>query len=130
MRQMHLDILSNHFDTTLNNYKPHTHLTVIESANPRQELDLLSLWEKYTEFRSNPVEATTLAKNYATVVSHIKKLPSVNLEDAVVIRDFLISNSSAYTTKQILTQINTWCNWSLRSKLIKIIEFFLLKSSL
>ena len=116
---MHWDILSNHFDTTLNKYKSHTHLTVIESAKPRQELDLLSLWEKYTEFRSNQVEATTLAKNYATVANHLKKLPSVNLEDAVLIRDFLISNSSVYTTKQILTQINTWCNWSLRSKLIK-----------
>ena len=43
----------------------------------------------------------------------------MNLQDAVIIKDFLISNSLAYTTKQILTQINAWCNWSLRSKLIK-----------
>ena len=116
-RQMHLDMLSDNFDGTLNKYKPHAHLTIIESFKPKQELDLLSLWEKYTEFRSKQVEATTLAKNYARVANHLKRLPSVNLEDAVLIRDFLLSSTSPYTTKRILTQFNACCNWALRSKL-------------
>ncbi len=100
-RQMHLDLLANNFDTTLNKYKPHTHLAVIEAFKPKPEIDLLSLWGKYTEFRSKQVEATTLAKNYARVANHIKNLPSNSLEDAVEIRDFLIANKSAYTTKHI-----------------------------
>lgn len=118
-RQMHLDLLANNFDTTLNKYKPHTHLAVIEAFKPKPEIDLLSLWGKYTEFRSKQVEATTLAKNYARVANHIKNLPSNSLEDAVEIRDFLITNKSAYTTKRILTQLNACCNWGLKSKLIK-----------
>ena len=122
-RQMHLDMLSDNFDATLSKYKPHAHLTIIESIKPKQELDLLSLWEKYTEFRSKQVEATTLAKNYDRLANHLKRLPSVNLEDAVLIRDFLLSSTSPYTTKRILTQINACCNWGLRSKLITTSPF-------
>lgn len=122
-RQMHLDVLSGNFDTTLNKYKPHAHLTVIEAIKPKQELDLLSLWDKYVEFRSKQVEATTLAKNYARVTNHLKRLPSVKLEDAVEIRDFLLSTTSPYTTKRILTQFNACCNWGLRSKLITVSPF-------
>ena len=35
-RQMHLDMLSDNFDATLSKYKPHSHLTIIESIKPKQ----------------------------------------------------------------------------------------------
>jgi len=60
---MHLYLLSDNFDSTLNKYKPHAHLTVIETIKPKAELDLVTLWGKYTEFRSKQVEITTIAKN-------------------------------------------------------------------
>lgn len=123
-RQIQLDMLADNFDSTLNKYKPHTHLTVIETIKPKTELNLITLWSKYTEFRSKQVEATTLAINYTRVENHLKKLPTTSLENAVAIRDFLISNNSSYTTKRILTQINAACNWGLKSKLITANPFY------
>lgn len=123
-RQMTLDLLSDNFDSTLNKYKPQSFLTVIETIKPKTELDLLTLWGKYTEFRAHQVEATTLAINYSRVENHLKKLPTKNLEDAILIRDFLVSSSSPYTTKRILTQINAACNWGLKSKLITTNPFY------
>jgi len=111
-RQMQLDVLSGNFDSTLGKYKPHSHLTVVEAIKSKQALDLGELWEKYTEFRSNQVEETTLAKNYARVTNHIGRFPTKSLSDAVVIRDFLLAKTSAYTTKRVITQLNACCNWA------------------
>lgn len=123
-RQMTLDLLADNFDSTLKKYKPQGFLTVIETIKPKTELDLVTLWGKYTEFRSHQVEATTLAINYTKIKNHLKKLPTTSLDDAVAIRDFLISNNSPYTTKRILTQINAACNWALKSKLIFANPFY------
>ncbi len=118
VRQMHLDMLSNNFDSTLAKYKPHTHLAVVEAISPKVALDLAQLWDKYTEFRSKQVSETTLKLNYARVTSHIQKLPIKSLSDAILIRDYLLSKNSAYTAKRIITQFNACCNWAVKSKLI------------
>ncbi len=99
-------------------------MTVIETIKPKTGLDLLTLWGKYTEFRAHQVEATTLTINYSRVENHLKKLPTKNLEDAILIRDFLVSSASPYTTKRILTQINAACNWAVKSKLITNNPFY------
>ena len=116
--QIHLDMLSDNFDSTLGKYKPHTHLTVVEAIKPKEALDLAQLWERYTEFRSKQVSETTLKLNYARVASHVQKLPVKSLSDAIVIRDYLLSKNSDYTAKRILTQFNACCNWAVKSKLI------------
>ncbi len=61
---MTLDLLADNFDSTLKKDKPQGLLTVIETIKPKTELDLTTLWGKYTEFRSKQVEVTTIAKNY------------------------------------------------------------------
>lgn len=123
-RQMHLDMLSENFDSTLSKYKPHTHLTVVEAIKPKQALDLAQLWEKYTEFRSNQVEETTLAKNYARVANHIQRFPTKSLDDAIAIKDFLLAKASAYTAKRVITQLNACCSWAVKSKLIGLNPFY------
>ncbi|MBV8885959.1 MAG: tyrosine-type recombinase/integrase [Chroococcidiopsidaceae cyanobacterium CP_BM_RX_35] len=124
VRQMHLDMLSGNFDSTLVKYKPVSHLTVVEAIKPKTGLDLAQLWDKYTEFRAKQVSETTLKLNYARVSSHIQKLPTKSLADAVLIRDSLLEKNSAYTAKRILTQINACCNWAMRSKLIDLNPFY------
>ncbi len=48
---------------------------------------------------------TTLKLNYARVTSHINKLPTKSLEDAIAIRDRLIKHNSPYTAKRIWIQL-------------------------
>ncbi len=93
-------------------------MTVVEAIKPKEAPDLAQLWEKYTIFRSNQVEETTLAKNYARVDNHIQRFPTKSLDDAIVIRDFLLSKTSAYTAKRIITQLNACYDWAIKSKLI------------
>ncbi len=64
------------------------------------------------------MSATTLRLNYARVASHIKKLPTKNLDEAIAIRDYLIPSNSAYTAKRILVQLAAYCKWAAKSKLI------------
>ncbi|MGG6265030.1 Arm DNA-binding domain-containing protein [Leptolyngbya sp. AN03gr2] len=116
------DIALERFDYTLEKYgKPKAPtLTVVEAVKPKAkpEVDLAQLWERYKEVRSKKVSETTMKLNYARVTGHIQKLPTVELEDAIAIRDHLLENNSGYTAHRIWVQFNACCKWALRSKLI------------
>jgi integrase len=113
------DIAFERFDYTLAKYgKSGPNLTVVEAIKPKPSLNLAELWERYTEARSKDVSETTLKLNYARVTSHINKLPTKSLEDAIAIRDHLIKHNSPYTAKRIWIQLNACCKWAKRSKLI------------
>ncbi|GET43384.1 Arm DNA-binding domain-containing protein [Microseira wollei] len=113
------DIAFERFDYTLAKYgKSQPNLAVLESPQPKPILNLAELWARYTEVRSNDVSETTLKLNYARVASHINKLPTKSLEDAIAIRDYLIKHNSPYTAKRIWIQLNACCKWAKRSKLI------------
>lgn len=119
VRQIQLDMLAGSFDSTLVKYKPRTHLAVVETIKPKEALDLAQMWEKYVEHRSKEVSETTVRLNYAKIASHIQKLPTKSLDDAVKIRDYLLAKNSAYTAKRVITQFNACCNWAIKSQLIK-----------
>ena len=100
------DIAFERFDYTLAKYgKSQPNLTVLESPQPKPSLNLAELWARYTEARSKDVSETTLKLNYARVASHINKLPTKSLEDAIAIRDRLIKHNSPYTAKRIWIQL-------------------------
>jgi len=114
------DIRVERFDYTLVKYGqplPPT-LIVIESIKPKANFDLAELWQRYTEFRASEVSETTLRLNYARVASHINKLPTKSLADAIAIRDHLTKNHSPYTAKRILVQLSACCKWARKSRMI------------
>lgn len=110
------DIVYERFDPTLNRYKPQSQLS-IATEPPKTVPTLGELWERYLEYRRPQVAETTFKLNYARVTSHIKKLPTRDLKDAVTIRDYLLQQNSAYTAKRIITQLSACCDWALKSKL-------------
>ena len=122
-RQIEQDILSDNFDSSLAKYKLQKPLTVIETIEPKQAITLLELWDKYTEYRKPQISETTLKLNYQTIGNHIKKLPFQEVSDASAIRDHLLQNNSAYTTKRIITQLNACCDWAYKSLLITTNSF-------
>ncbi len=114
------DIALERFDFTLVKYgkQKAPNLTLVEAIKPKSAFDLAQLWERYTEMQARKVSETTLKLNYTRVTSHIKKLPTRSLEDAIAIRDHLLENNSAYTAHRIWIQLNACCKWAKRSKLI------------
>lgn len=118
-RQIELDIISNNFDATLAKYRPESVRVLEKLRKPKATPNLAELWEAYTEYRRPQIAETTLKIQYATVCSHIGKLPTRSIEDAVRIRDFLVANLSRDAAKRTLTQISACCEWSWESALIE-----------
>ncbi|WP_250123640.1 tyrosine-type recombinase/integrase [Chroococcidiopsis sp. CCMEE 29] len=111
------DIRKGVFDFSLKTYQPRRpELTILTS----QRLTLLELWDKYSEYRRSQVAETTFKVNYQLRYRNaIAELPTQRLQDAILIRDYLLRNKTAATAKQLLVQFNACCNWAVKSQLIK-----------
>ncbi|MDV2992472.1 MAG: Tyrosine recombinase XerC [Chroococcidiopsis sp. SAG 2025] len=128
------DLAYERFDPTLAKYKPQslttitpiTPITPIASATTPKS-SLADLWSKYIEFKRTQVSQSTVAKDYKKVESHIQKLPTKFLDDAIEIRDYddaieirdyLVKNLTPNAAKRCLTQFSACCNWAIKSALI------------
>lgn len=118
-RQIELDILSGNFDASLAKYKPQGHSLKASQARKEKSPDLASLWSRYSSYRSKQVAETTLRIQYASVGSHIAKLPTKDLSRAIQIRDYLVSTLSQDAAKRTLTQISACCEWANESAIIE-----------
>jgi integrase len=115
-------VVNGTFDVTLAKYRPQTHLTLVQSIHVHhqtiEQILLGDLWNKYTDFKSNQIEKTTLVRDYGKIAKRIAKLPTQDINEAVAIRDYLLKVYAAETAKRTLKQLNACCNWAVRSKLI------------
>jgi len=114
------DIAYDRFDTTLAKYKPSSALsTFTPTVTPIAAPNLAELWERYTDFKRPSLSPNTLVKEFATVDRCItQKLPTKNLDGALVIRDWVVANKTPDAAKRLLTQFSACCNWAVKSGLI------------
>ncbi|BAZ29972.1 phage integrase family protein [Cylindrospermum sp. NIES-4074] len=103
------------FDATLERYR-------FGSKPPLPEVDnsktIIDLWERFTDFQTTQLEATTILLNYANTKKRILKFPSQDLADAPKIRDWILSNYSPRMAWDLLAHVNRCCKWSVLAKLI------------
>lgn len=116
-RQAELDILAGHFDVTLAKYKIQANIP--NTTSKERTYSLVELWEKYVDFRSDQVEESTILRDYGLITKRIKSLPTTDITEAIIIRDYLLSIYSAETAKRTLKQFSACCKWAIVSKLIK-----------
>lgn len=128
--EMEDDLATGAFDATLDKYKArfakddrqtfvNTSPVVVSPA-----VSLPELWSLYCEYRKSQVAVTTFKMSYLVrYTNHISRLPSHKLEDALTIRDYIVSKLSPDVAKLLLTQLNACCKWSVRSKLIPVNPF-------
>jgi integrase len=115
-----LDILSGNYDDTKERYK-------LFEAEPKAEriykLELLELWDKYVEYKRPQVSLNTIANTYRQVERWLKRMPYKSVDDAVKIRDYLLRESTPYSTRRIINQLNGCCQWAIKSKLLDCNSF-------
>jgi integrase len=114
------DIAFDRFDPTLARYKPQSLLsTVTPSSTPLEDskLALTDLWEKYTQYKSSQIAASTLVRDYGKIAKRLQNIPR-SVEDAVGVRDWLLKNYSSEVARRTLIQINACCKWAVKSGLI------------
>jgi integrase len=129
------DILYERFDPTLAKYKPQSALEavtptftpteIVATASQKPHLD--ELWQRYSQFKKPQVSPSTFAKDYARVRNHIPKLPSSALDDAAIIRDYIISHLTPDSAKRLLMELKACCNWAVEEGLIDSNPFILMK---
>jgi integrase len=114
------DMAFDRFDPTLARYKPQSLLSMVTpSLTPLEgtKLELADLWEKYTQYKSSQVTASTLVRDYGKIAKRLQNLPR-SVEDAVGVRDWLLKQYSSEVARRTLVQINACCKWAIKSGLI------------
>jgi integrase len=110
-KQIKFDIESGEFDPSLIKYG------WLKKIKPT--LDLQKLWDKYRKFKEAFLSPSTLGVDLDRRVGNcFALLPSINIEDSIKIRDWLIENKTPSQAKRILVQLNACCNWGVESELI------------
>lgn len=116
-RQIELDILSGNFDESLEKYKPKTALSLVAPITPvTPKISFTELWEKYTQYKSSQVAASTLVRDYGKITKRLLLFPKT-LEDAVGVRDWLLTKYSSEVARRTLIQLNACFNWAVKSGL-------------
>lgn len=78
----------------------------------QRTLDLKTLWDKFVEYKSRQVAVTTLESDYLRFGKTIEQLPTVCLEQANAIREWLILNKKPDSVKRHLTYYAACCEWA------------------
>ncbi|MEA5619523.1 tyrosine-type recombinase/integrase [Cronbergia sp. UHCC 0137] len=102
------------FDSSLERYK----FGDKNSTTQKSELPINELWTKFTEFQEPQLEQTTIRGTYRKVERYIRRFPTHKLSKASEIRNWLLLNTSAYMSWDILHHLDRCCRWAVGSKLI------------
>lgn len=123
------DISLERFDHTLNSYQfaPTRHTGAAVTVAPQSPHNLTKLWELFTDYKSTMLEATTIKSKYGSTASYIKKLPTVDLSKASLIRDWLLTNTTHRQAWALLNQFSECGGWAVSSGLIALNPFENLK---
>jgi len=134
VRTLQRDIDYGEVDLSLRKYKPVASLILdlstspVSSKIPTQIQSTLSeLWEKYSQFKKPQVSPSTYYKDFTKHRNHISRFPSNKLEDATLIRNYLLENLTLDAAKRCLTQVKACCNWAVDEKLIEVNPFLVMK---
>jgi len=115
--ELDTDIILERFDYTLDKYRP-TYLKTVTMNHSQASLALDELWEQYLEFKKPSASPSTIANQYAGFTRAIALLPSQNLQDSIIIRDWIVANKPPNAAKRLVVQLNACCKWGIKSGLI------------
>ncbi|MBD2537524.1 tyrosine-type recombinase/integrase [Coleofasciculus sp. FACHB-SPT36] len=120
--QIEDDIKTGNLDTSLERYK--SAFQQKQKVSKLSPEDLAGLWSKYSDYMRPQLAETTYEKDYKRKYkNHIDRLPTKDINHATEIRDWLLTQHSAGTTKRVLTYLSACCNWAKSSGLIETNPF-------
>lgn len=115
------DIALGRFDNTLESYRFGQYKST-ETIFPIP-LSLSKIWNGYVAFQSQYLEQSTLESDYRQVTNILEELPTKSLDDAAIIREFLLNKYSYHTAFKSINAFSRCCKWAIDSKLISINPF-------
>uniref|UniRef100_B8HN20 Integrase family protein n=1 Tax=Cyanothece sp. (strain PCC 7425 / ATCC 29141) TaxID=395961 RepID=B8HN20_CYAP4 len=116
------DIAFDRFDPTLAKYKAQSALSTSE-ITPISTPTLKLLWQQYTEYKRPMVSPSTLKKSFERYGNCIDRLPTQDLSQAGLIRDYCLKAMPVNSCKRFITQLSACCDWAVKSGLIEANPF-------
>jgi integrase len=122
--EIEADIKADKLSDTYQSYIGRFKSKPVKLPAPKPEpITLSSLWGKYCDYKQPQLAATTYQTDYCRKwANHIAKLPQ-SLDDAIELRDTLVTKVSTDTAKRLLTLLAACCHWAVRSGLIELNPF-------
>jgi|SRR6478672_783442 len=121
-RQIELDILSGHFDPTLNKYRPVAYQTLKSEIEEKNDITFAEIYQKYINTKKDK-SATTWKGTYANTLNHLNSCPYVLPSEALKLKDWLLASRTPDTARRVITQINAACNWAVERSLLDVNPF-------
>ncbi|BAZ37184.1 phage integrase family protein [Calothrix sp. NIES-4101] len=122
-----VDIALDRFDDSLDSYQFKKRKPKLETKNQTENLSLLDIWDKFSEYQANQVEKTTILNRYNRIRNYICKLPFNSLTEAPKIRDYHLKNTTKRMAWLLINYYAQCCDWAVNSELIKSNPFTKLK---
>lgn len=108
-----LDALTDHFDPSLVKYLGADRLGESSSST------LMELWQKYSDYRANFIEKSTLKRDYHKIQVRIASFPTQDPKRAEEIVLHLLQKFSRETARRTLQQLKACCDWALERGMIR-----------
>ncbi len=122
-KQIELDILSGHFDSTLKKYQSITYETLkSELEEQKNSITFVEIYQKYINTKKDK-SATTWKGTYINTLNHLNGCPYRFPSEAMSLKDWIIANKTLDACKRILMQLNAACNWAVERDLLKTNPF-------
>jgi integrase len=121
-RQLELDMLSGHFDPTLERYKPQVAMSVATPDIQPQvppKISLADLWEGFVEYKRPQCSENTMYYVYQHFTTYVEKLPTHDLSEAGQIRDFAVQTFPLESCKRFIVRLSACCDWAKKSRVIE-----------
>jgi integrase len=121
-KEIELDILSGHFDQTLERYKPVSALSTVPDIKTPPESKFCvapkDLWEQYTQYRAAGLKETT-RHYHASFTRLFAQVGEVPVMDALRVKAALEKVTTIYQTKRALGQLASACRWGKKHNLVE-----------
>lgn len=120
-REISKDLAYSNFDESLDRYRMMSASYVPPKPlnESKRITDLLAAWERYAAFKDKQIELTTKIAKYQVIENWIKRLPQRSLDSAVMIRDYVVSETTPRNAKYVLAQFAACCKFAVNSGLLE-----------
>ncbi|MBD2203732.1 tyrosine-type recombinase/integrase [Calothrix sp. FACHB-1219] len=105
------------FDYTLNKYRPES-FRLVEAEKSEYPVSLNEIWEQFIEHKKKISSPSTMRFQYRVFSNYLSKLPTHDLEKAVEIRDWVLSNIPPESAKRFIVRLSACCDWAIESQII------------
>jgi integrase len=109
------EILKGQFDESLDRYSPTS-----KRSKPEVVDSISSIWDFYVNYKSAKLKDSTIHYLRTGLGRFIHDCPHQSINASLLIRNWLLDQTTSSMVKRVLTHLNAAINWAIKNNLCKI----------